>query len=462
MAILLFIVAKAQNSYSLINTDGKEIYKNDNCQSIYGLFEGFAVVLAQNPDGIGSQGALVNTTTGKYSISFSAGYREFIPVMDGKTIAIGNESVALLDAKTGRSTIPLSAGYINISQLMGGKYYIAEKANEFCVYDTKGVKLFCKTGKYPKYFNDDIFKYTILELNTEYGHYDKKGLQLTNVAGKDLLAKDHKYSSLDLFSDGLGRVSKEIVEGEYESLDGFIDTTGKLAIPCKYTYAGIFEHGYIIATLGEEKVMINKKEEVLFSGNSLSYNLKNGYVKTYEDEKMGILDATGKVVIKPIYADMGEFENGITWTKDADNNASIINDKGETIFSLGRGLKFNDLKEGHLSYRMDGKMGLMTAEGEELLAPEYDRIEYYLGNHWGVKKGNKYGLYSAKDGWILEIEYDEIYPETSEGKGEDRQGDVSYKLKKGELLGVYYKGKTITPKYSHIGVPNDDVIPVVK
>jgi hypothetical protein len=190
--------------------------------------------------------------------------------------------------------------------------------------------------------------------------------------------------------------------------------------------------------------------------------MTNGYVKRYEDGKMSLIYSKGKVVMKPMYTDIGKFKNRITWAKDLDGLASIINDKDETVFSLGRGLKFNDLREGYLSYRMDEKMGLMTTEGEEILAPEYDRIEYYLGNHWAAMKGEKYGLYSIENGWVLEIEYDEIYPETSLGKGEDRSGDVCYKLKKGKLLGVYYKGKIIAPKYSHIGVLNDGEIPVVK
>lgn len=481
ISILAMCIVKgmnAQNSYSLLDTEGKEIYKNDNCEMIYGLFEGYAVVLAKKADGSDYQGALINTTTGAYSVPFSAGYKELIPVMEGTCMAIGYEGldyngkpvqkgdfadypfVALLDAKTGREIIPISAGYINISRIVDGKYHIAEKANEFCIYDTKGTKLFCKTGKYPTYANDGIFKYVMLEYNAEYDIYNKTESQITAISGKDILAKDHSYTSIYPFVNGLAKVSKKI---DGKTLDGFIDTNGKLLIDCKYKYASDYKHGYITATLDEENVMINAEEKVIYSGKTLSYSMDNGYMKLYDDGKMGMIDATGKVILEPTYADIGDFEDGITWAKDADNKASVINDKGEVVFPLGRGLKFNDLKEGNLSYRMDGKMGLMTAEGKELLSPEYDRIEYYPGNHWAIKKGDKYGLYSVeKNEIVVKVAYDEIYPETSMGKFEDRMGDVSYGLTKGKLKGTYYNGKLIEPQYTLIGVPNDGVIPVVK
>lgn len=477
-AMLLALGLSAQNSYTLIDTEGKEIYKNNNCEAVYGLFEGHAVVLARKPGGLGIQGALVNTSTGEYTVPFSAGYREIIPVMGGTTLAYSNEGldyngkpvpkgqpvdypfIALLDAKTGRAIIPLSAGYTNISRIIDGKYHLARKANEFCVYDATGKKLFCQQGKYPTYMNDGIFKYVMVEYDASSDYYrNLERDQIINANGKAILSKNHSYTSIGPFHEGLAKVTKDI---DGKNMDGFIDIYGDLVIGCKYQYASDFKHGYSIAKLDGKKIMISPREEELLFGDMLLYSLNSGHVLIRENGMKGLVGADGEIILEPKYSDIGNFDKGLAWVKDADGIVSIVNEKGMVLLPLGRGLEFGKLGGEALSFYMDGKWGLIGVKGKELLSPEFDNIEYGLNGHWIVKRKDKQGLYSEKDGWVVDAVYDEIYFETSLGKGEDRQGNVSYKLKKGDLLGLYYKGNIIEPKYSHIGVPNDGVVPVVK
>lgn len=89
--------------------------------------------------------------------------------------------------------------------------------------------------------------------------------------------------------------------------------------------------------------------------------------------------------------------------------------------------------------------GLVTAEGKTLLEVGYLDIFRAYDDVVIVKAKDHFGMYSAQNGWVHEMEYDGIFPFQ----------DKAYILEKGGKQGLYFVGlKLITPYYDMIVLSN--------
>lgn len=135
--------------------------------------------------------------------------------------------------------------------------------------------------------------------------------------------------------------------------------------------------------------------------------------------KVGLVDAKGKFVVKPKYDEIGNFEGGLAKVRIKDK-FGFINEKGGIVLKLQYsviedfvdgvakiciGAKYNkktDDLEG-------GKWGYVKDNGEILIKPVYDDIEYF--NKFNIaktKKGKVYGWVSRYGKELIKPEYTEI------------------------------------------------------
>lgn len=471
--LLATILAYSQNDITIIDMDENEIFTQKNCVSFGDISDGYALIRIENSVGnhYNEKVALINLNEKKASIpegkyAWIGGIEEghaIVASKDGldysyKRVKTGEQAdypfLGLIDINTKRIIIPIE--YVSISKIFDGKYRVASKRNEFCIFDKSGKKLFCKEGKFSEYLNDGAFSYMRQKKNTDYNSYEKLGLQIITTDQKELLPTDLKINYIGKFHDGLIKIRKK-------DLDGYINKEGKEIIPFKYKYAPEFKNGVVTLKENDKYGLLDNTGKIIipFVHGFLS-NRKDGFISFKKDKLYGLMDRTGKIIIEPKYDYIPDFKNGLTYVKDAEERVSIINEKGGIVMPMGLGLKLNKLNGEILTYTMDDKKGLMNVNGDEILAPEYDLIRFATDNHWVVTNNSKSGLFSLEKGWILDIEYDEIYMENGLGKFQDVPGDTSYILKKGELKGIYYKGKILEPKFKFIGVANDGFIPVIK
>ncbi|MBE6608927.1 MAG: WG repeat-containing protein [Ruminococcaceae bacterium] len=235
------------------------------------------------------------------------------------------------------------------------------EGEEYKFIDTKGNYLFDRSFEYADVFHEGM---ALFSENEKFGYINTKGEVVIEpqyksasrfsegLAGvmdeesglcgfinkKGKLVIDYLYTEAGVFEDGCVRVGIEgnicyiDNEGELllrtklnadsfsegyaryandEKLFGFVNMAGKTVIDCKYAFAGPFSNGLALVYTTEGKVgYINTKGEYVIkpeyslfrSDSSAGFNFSdNGYVLVVENERFGVLDKEGNVILECKY-----------------------------------------------------------------------------------------------------------------------------------------------------------------
>ncbi len=223
------------------------------------------------------------------------------------------------------------------------------------------------------------------------------------------------------------------------------------------------------------------------------------YYPVFKNEKYGIIDLQGNILVEPEYEKViipNPSKDVFVCVKD-DGSKTILNQNGETLFkdfeevseikfsgtvsdmpyektvlsykedgkyglidyngkkvtkAIYEEINSVPYKEGEILAKKEGKYGVINNKGVTLIEFEYDIIEgdgfykedtkykeagYLVGNK--TTEGYRYGYINKKFDKILEIEYNEIYRITVE----DDDKNVYLMAKKNGQIGVVYNKKTI-------------------
>ena len=152
------------------------------------------------------------------------------------------------------------------------------------------------------------------------------------------------------------------------------------------------------------------------------------YYTIYENEKWGVMDTKGNIIIEPTYEEMiiipdntkpvfictenVNYENG-TYT------SKVVNEKNKTIYEEYDKVEviYNHDENNNLWYennilkvQKDGKYGLINLEGKELLSPSQDAIDVIIGTKsvYVTTIEGKKGLVDNMGKVIIENKYQEI------------------------------------------------------
>lgn len=152
------------------------------------------------------------------------------------------------------------------------------------------------------------------------------------------------------------------------------------------------------------------------------------YYTIYENEKWGVMDTKGNIIIEPSYEEMivipdntkpifvcMENVNYETNTYDA----KVVNEKNEEIYANYDKVEiiYNHDEDNNLWYennilkvQEDGKYGLINLEGKEMLSCSQDAIEPIIGTKgvFVTTLDNKKGLIDNLGNVIIENKYQEI------------------------------------------------------
>lgn len=184
------------------------------------------------------------------------------------------------------------------------------------------------------------------------------------------------------------------------------------------------------------------------------------------NEKSGIIDKTGKVIIepqydyiqipnpeKPIFICLYDYN-----TDTREYNSKVLNDQGKEILSKYdkvQAIPSNNTSINYsyqtsiLRYKENDKYGLISLDGKQITKPIYDSIETleYKDGILKVKQDDKYGLININGEEIVKCEYNSI---TTDGyydqdtKYEKAGFIVNIRTDEGYRYGyIDYKGKQI-------------------
>ena len=183
----------------------------------------------------------------------------------------------------------------------------------------------------------------------------------------------------------------------------------------------------IIAILVIIMFIIGIKELVKEKPTTTEKLFATGYYTIYENEKWGVIDTKGNIIIQPTYDEMIlipdnlkaificmeniDYANG-TYT------SKVLNEKNEQVYTTYDNIEaiYNNDSNNNLWYesvlkvQKNGKYGLISLDGKELLECSQDEIEAILEtkNVFVTTKDGKKGLVDNTGKVIIENEYAEV------------------------------------------------------
>lgn len=139
-----------------------------------------------------------------------------------------------------------------------------------------------------------------------------------------------------------------------------------------------------------------------------------GYAVVAQDEKLGVVDAKGKLVLQTKFDDIHSFTNGVALGRQgnkwavADTSGMLLTDFVYDWLQI-HGRHGRCLKDfGIILYHRYMGCGLMSKSGKEITPPDYQDIETAADNYYIVTHHNKRGVIDATGKILLPIKYDRI------------------------------------------------------
>lgn len=187
------------------------------------------------------------------------------------------------------------------------------------------------------------------------------------------------------FTDGIAYF---ISDGKY----GFIDTSGKMILPAKYSG---------VIGIGEGKILVT--EEV---------KAKNGSTETVHN----VIDYKGTVLFKVdkekfVYASWYEDDEAVaSQTVDGETRYGIVDEKGEWVLKPSSKLKGILGKRGENFVYYDGDAyGLMNTDGEVILRAKYSFLTFFNDDILVKGEKDEYSLIDLEGNEVGEDTYENIY-----------------------------------------------------
>lgn len=186
------------------------------------------------------------------------------------------------------------------------------------------------------------------------------------------------YDDARPFSEGLAAVK---VKNRW----GYIDTQGKYVILPQYNQddetrpwmkglAGDFSEGLAVVERNSRRKYIRRDNTVAFELDQGTYggNFKDGRAIIRKDEKAGIIDIHGKIILPPTYIeiegfadDLAAFRNGVLWGYLNKEGMVVINPIFESADAFDSGLA---------PARFAGKWGFIDTTGKFVIEPKYEEV----------------------------------------------------------------------------------------
>lgn len=131
-----------------------------------------------------------------------------------------------------------------------------------------------------------------------------------------------------------------------------------------------------------------------------------GYAVMQRDNGVGLLDKQGKEVIAPDFDDIKVLSPTLIAVMKQ-KNWSVVNTSGMTVLPTGYE-RVRVYNSNYLAYMRNGKWGVIDIKGREITQPIYDDIQLFEDNYWLTTQAQKQGLLRADGLQILSTEYDDI------------------------------------------------------
>ena len=275
---------------------------------------------------------------------------------------------------------------------------------------------------------------------------EKKQYYFINLKGETLNTEVQGFKLIDGFGLDINGFQDGLVPVRVGEKWGYLNTSGKLAIPAVYDKVSEFNSDRaVVEKLGKHIVIDIKGVEMPVEIADL-VDVKNfsEQFAPYKvlDKTFGFIGVDGKVAIKAQFQSVGYFSNGLAWAKSADGMLGYINTKGEWVikpqFTGGKEFssngfarikqgaewayvnkagvvttikiseKYEDFFDGLAAGKKGEKFGFYNAKGEWAIEPMFDGVRDFKNGYAAAKQGTQWGIVDKTGKWVIEPKFDGI------------------------------------------------------
>lgn len=277
-----------------------------------------------------------------------------------------------------------------------------------------------------------------------------------------------KFIDASSFHEVLAAVAITDKDGKNNKLWGYINKGGRFVIKPQYSVATNFENDVAIVLLGEAyetERLIDITGKTIFEGDSSridGFSEGLAFVQAKDrngvNDPWGIIDRTGKFVVKPMFYNVGRFHNGLAPVcTSPDSDYGFIDKKGKMVIPA-RFTNARDFSEGLAYVQPAGQelCGYIDTAGKTVIKPQFVWAKSFSEGLALADDGKKlFGFIDKTGKMVVPLDSSEI-----EDAGEFQNGVV--------VVGneAYFgcmnlAGKIIVPiQYSGINRMDDGIIKV--
>ncbi len=381
--------------YGYIDTKGNMVidFKFDYA---YSFVDGMAKVGTYNYDLYTYNYGFINKK-GELVIDYL--FAEVTDFKDGMAIATKNFDYNKMSAFINKEGKEISNWY-DLLTLFIDNYSLALKYDKFILLN-KDLKEVENTEVIKKMLKENYaFTDGLAIVNKNYtATYSQPNSVLVNEEGKII---SEWYASIGAFKDGRALVAADL-DNDWYSEYGYIDQTGKIAIPIQFQYAEDFKDGYAKVGIPSEDYsyrygLIDLNGEYLVDANYADIRpFSEGYAVIGKSvdyvTKYGFIDKKQKIVLGCNYDYLGDMHDGMALVSKYDEYSytsayGYINKKGKQLIDY------------QYEYAAD------FAEGMAMVGKSKNNTYVYDYGYEDYNYSYVYGYINKKNNLIIDYQYD--------------------------------------------------------
>lgn len=291
--------------------------------------------------------------------------------------------------------------------------------------DAKG-NILVEPKYYSTYLLDDGFGRT----------YQGELSGLVSPEGKVLAEPEYMYISM--FKNGLAAFRKD------DTLSGYLNEQGQIAIPAQFEEAFDFEEGYAYVKKDGQYHLIQPDGAIIKTigkwmpfGSSEPYMTNPGYqtdkgfflVQDTENQSyfMGLIDAKGNTVLEPAWQSLSLPVNGIMVAQKGDKFGLIRTD-GSVVVEMQYQYLYQIGANRYLAQQNVDAYSVIDQTGKIVVPADYSNISTGPGDTYIAYKGEGVGLLDSNGKILIPMEYNSLIHSKNyliASKGEGKTGVIS-------------------------------------
>lgn len=213
------------------------------------------------------------------------------------------------------------------------------------------------------------------------------------------------------FHEGLTVIKKN---GKY----GYIDKSGEIKIPLKFTFAESFSEGLAFVKYNGKYGFINKNGNVVFNTNyqQVDYYFDNGVTRVSKSyDNYHYIDKTGRELTDSETKDyialieQTKYEKFGPYSKRdlSSGKYGFVNLKGDFVIDPIYESSYDGFEEGFAAVKINGKWGFINKNGEFIIKAQYDVLKNFSDSLAYFEIGNNSGFIDKTGKRILNnLKYD--------------------------------------------------------